>query len=284
MILKVYTNQVQLKDDEDKLMARVEFVANEEGVCRIGDVIKETEISPKVENKMMSLALQKVRKNGQKVVPTTAFAQTWFNNHPEDRDLMAEGADSYISQSTAPAQAEDDIKLTVKQQEPASLAPSQEEVKKVVKKGGHKVFRGIARLLQLVCAICMAAIIYFFVTNAVANLGFIQVMITSAGTDHKIFLGGMVAFVLFCVIEFIWIMTRKKIKTEDEVDYIDSGRGMIAFILILVAYFAALFAFGTFGKTGVYQWIPHFITPLMYVPYISGIGALLCIIRKIIGK
>ena len=94
----------------------------------------------------------------------------------------------------------------------------------------------------------------------------------------------MVAFVLFCVIEFIWIMTRKKIKTEDEVDYIDSGRGMIAFILILVAYFAALFAFGTFGKTGVYQWIPHFITPLMYVPYIAGIGALLCIIRKIIGK
>ena len=67
----------------------------------------------------------------------------------------------------------------------------------------------------------------------------------------------------------------QKIKTEDEVDYIDSGRGMIAFILILVAYFAALFAFGTFGKTGVYQWIPHFITPLMYVPYIAGIGALL---------
>lgn len=281
MILKVYTNQVQLKDDEDKLMARIEFPANEEGICKVGDVLKETQISPKVENKMMQLALNKIRKNGYQVVPATAFAQTWFNSHPEDRDLVAD-AESYAQQEMKKKEQED-IHLTVKKQD-VSPMPAQEEVKKVVKKGGHKILRGIARLLQLVCAICMASIVYFFVNNAINYREFINVMIAAQGTEHKIFLGGMVAFLVFCVIEFIWIMTRKKVKGDDTVDHVDSGRGLTAFILILIAYFAAVLSFGYFGRDGAFQWIPYFVTPLGYVPYITGIGALLCIIRKILGR
>ena len=279
MLLKVYTNQVQLKDDEDKLMARVEFVANDEGVCQLGDVIKEQEISPKVENKMMALALSKIRKNGLKVVPTTAYAQSWFNNHPEDRDLIAEGEVGYIQQEQA--KKEEDVKLTVKQVEPETSTPK--EVSKPVKKAGHKILRGIARLLQLVCAICMAAIIYFFAMNAWNHSVLFEQMLKS--TEHMIFLGGMIAFMVLSVIEFIWIMTRKKIKVGlTDVDYIDSGRGLTMFILTLIAYFALMFLYSTNGNAGIFQWVPFFITPLTYVPFIAGIGALLCIIRKIIGR
>ncbi len=283
MLLQVYTNQVQLKNDEEQLLARIEFIADENGVCQLGDVIKEQAISPKVENKMMSLALNKIRKNGQKVVATTAYAQSWFNNHPEDRDLIAEGSVGYIEQQMAP---KEEVQLVVKQKEDESVVPSQEQVKKVAKKGGHKILRGIARLLQLLCAICMIAILYFFVTNAITSdhLELIKIMLAGS-TDHKIFLGVLVAFVVFALIEFIWIMTRKKIKNEDQVEYIDSGRGLFAFLLILAAYFVSLYLFQTQRENIVaLQWIEFFVQPLTYVPYISGIGALLCIIRKIFGR
>lgn len=283
MLLQVYTNQVQLKNDEEQLLARIEFIADENGVCQLGDVIKEQAISPKVENKMMSLALNKIRKNGQKVVATTAYAQSWFNNHPEDRDLIAEGSVGYIEQQMAP---KEDVQLTVKQKEPESIVPSQKQVKKAAKKGGHKILRGIARLLQLVCAICMIAILYFFVTNAVTSdhLSLIKIMV-SGSTEHKIFFGILVGFVVFGIIEFIWIMTRKKIKYEDEVDYIDSGRGLFAFILILAAYFVSIYLFQTYkSDINALQWVEFFVQPLSYVPYISGIGALLCVIRKILGR
>lgn len=283
MLLQVYTNQVQLKNDDEQLLARIEFIADENGVCQLGDVIKEQAISPKVENKMMSLALNKIRKNGQKVVATTAYAQSWFNNHPEDRDLIAEGSVGYIEQQMAP---KEDVQLVVKQKEPESIVPSQEQVKKVAKKGGHKILRGIARLLQLLCAICMIAILYFFVMNAITSdhLKLIQIML-SGSTDHKVFLGILVGFVVFGVIEFIWIMTRKKIKIGNEVEYIDSGRGLFAFLLILAAYFLSLYLFQTQRDAiNALQWIEFFVQPLNYVPYISGIGALLCIIRKIFGR
>lgn len=279
MLLKVYKNQVQLVDDNDVVLAHLDFT-NEDGVYRVGDVAKNTQISPKVENKMMSLALDKIRKNGGLVVPTSTYAKEWFNKHPEDRDLVA--AVESVAQETASIPQVTEIQLV--KQEPSNNPLQNLNTEEIKKKGAKGALKILSRLMQVVCALCMFGSAVLFVMNALNYTEFVRVMITSQGQDHKIFLGGMAAFVVFCVIEGIWTLTTKKMKAGEEEYRVDTGRGLIGFILVALSYPITLYVAGMYGEAGAWQWVQYFITPMRYIPLLAVIGLLLCILRKLINR
>ena len=279
MLLKVYKNQVQLVDDNDTVLAHLDF-ANEDGVYRIGDVAKNTQISPKVENKMMSLALNKIRKNGGLVVPTSTYSKEWFNKHPEDRDLVA--AVESVAQETASIPQETEIQLV--KQEPSNNPLQNLNTEEIKKKGAKGALKILSRLMQVICALCMFGSAVLFVMNALNYTEFVRVMITSQGQDHKIFLGGMAAFVVFCVIEGIWTLTTKKMKAGEEEYRVDTGHGLIGFIIVALSYPITLYVAGMHGESGAWQWVQYFITPMRYIPLVAVIGLLLCILRKLINR
>lgn len=279
MLLKVYKNQVQLVDDNDTVLAHLDF-ANEDGVYRIGDVAKNTQISPKVENKMMSLALNKIRKNGGLVVPTSTYSKEWFNKHPEDRDLVA--AVESVAQETASIPQETEIQLV--KQEPSNNPLQNLNTEEIKKKGAKGALKILSRLMQVICALCMFGSAVLFVMNALNYTEFVRVMITSQGQDHKIFLGGMAAFVVFCVIEGIWTLTTKKMKAGEEEYRVDTGHGLIGFIIVALSYPITLYVAGMHGESVAWQWVQYFITPMRYIPLLAVIGLLLCILRKLINR
>ena len=229
---------------------------------------------------MMSLALNKIRKNGGLVVPTSTYSKEWFNKHPEDRDLVA--AVESVAQETASIPQETEIQLV--KQEPSNNPLQNLNTEEIKKKGAKGALKILSRLMQVICALCMFGSAVLFVMNALNYTEFVRVMITSQGQDHKIFLGGMAAFVVFCVIEGIWTLTTKKMKAGEEEYRVDTGHGLIGFIIVALSYPITLYVAGMHGESGAWQWVQYFITPMRYIPLLAVIGLLLCILRKLINR
>lgn len=91
MEFKKKTGRIWLEDPSGQEIAFVAFPARSEGVV----TITSTFVSPVLRGQGVAAALmealaEELRATGQKTVPVCSYAVRWFEQHPEQADLLAE--------------------------------------------------------------------------------------------------------------------------------------------------------------------------------------------------
>lgn len=72
----------------EKLLAEVIFPA-QDGVAHIDRTFVDDSLRGQgVAGKLVRAAVDQIRADGMKAQPTCSYAVTWFENHPEEADLL----------------------------------------------------------------------------------------------------------------------------------------------------------------------------------------------------
>lgn len=74
---------------EGALLCEVTFPA-ENGVADIKHTFVDESLRGQgIAGKLLAAAVAQIRKDGLRVRPTCSYARTWFEKHPEEKDLLA---------------------------------------------------------------------------------------------------------------------------------------------------------------------------------------------------
>lgn len=74
--------------DGDKLLAEVIFHAHD-GVAEISRTFVDDSLRGQgVAGKLVRAAVDQIRADGQKAAASCSYAEVWFQNHPEEADLL----------------------------------------------------------------------------------------------------------------------------------------------------------------------------------------------------
>ena len=81
-----------LGKEGEKVLAEITFPEREPGMV----VIDHTWVDPSLRGqgaagKLVKMAADAIRQSGRKARATCSYARTWFENHPEETDILAEG-------------------------------------------------------------------------------------------------------------------------------------------------------------------------------------------------
>lgn len=286
MLFKVYTNRVNLLDDDGNIIAGIDFSKNADGICEIGNVYKNQPISAKLETKLMNHAIERIRSMNEHVVPTGQDARNWFIKHPKDRDLLdvaASVASEEASIKSQPADPDDhghDVNFS------KGATKIIKDTVKAGKASTNGLIKGVLHFLQAVCFICMLGILALYVQNALNYMQFFQIMIQSQAVYQSAFFAGLIGFAVWCLIQCIWILSKKNYIVDGNKVQLDIGRGITGFVVVLVFFFVSRYLYNTYGlqAQGVVQWLGFFVVNVTYIPYLSGIGLVLSILRRIISR
>ena len=136
----------------------------------------------------------------------------------------------------------------------------------------------LARILMVVCALCMAGIIYYFGIGVYSS-------ISSLMEGSLISLVACGAFLIFCVVEFFWIFTRRKFYYRDHVTRVDKGRGLIGFVIVLVIGFLSFSSkYGFANFSGMNLFISVMSNNINTIILLGIVGILLCVARRLISR
>lgn len=159
-------------------------------------------------------------------------------------------------------------------------------VGKSVKTAGNILFTG----LHWLCALLMIGIVLQIFKNVwnYTSVSTIMGLASSRDIDTIVFIGGSAFFILFGIIEALWILGSKKVMDMGVLRNIDTGRGIFAFGLFLVITVLTPFIDGflTFGYNGMAggQWILHAFTGNNGIFYCAVLGLVISFIRKMRGS
>lgn len=272
-------------------MAVLAFPEVSAGVCELHDIYLNVDsIKDSARNKMMTYALVQIRKNNWQVIPAGQEASAWFDQHPSDCDLLRSASNPQPQpEAVQEPAAQETVVAQPQPQVQAQPEPVPTETPGVVAAEAQKATSGakrvLARFLQLLSGACMLAIMGVFCLGWYENRSLALWMFNQIDQIYWMFLIANAAFLLLCVIFFFWILSRKNIYINDE--YVikkDTGRGIVPFILILLAYAGCLFATTVPALVPLAEYIQILVVWLRYIPMLAGVGLALSIIRKIIGK
>ena len=159
-------------------------------------------------------------------------------------------------------------------------------VGKSVKTAGNILFTG----LHWLCALLMIGIVLQIFKNVwnYTSVSTIMGLASLRDIDTIVFIGGSAFFILFGIIEALWILGSKKVMDMGVLRNIDTGRGIFAFGLFLVITVLTPFIDGflTFGYNGMAggQWILHAFTGNNGIFYCAVLGLVISFIRKMRGS
>lgn len=283
MILKVFHTRVELQDNVGNTMAVLAFPEVSEGVCEMHDIyLNVDEIKDNARNKMITYALVQIRKNNWQVIPAGPETSEWFDTHPSDCDLLRSAA------NPAPVQESEPVAQTEETASPVSetIAQGTQAVAQQTKRAASTAIRVFARFLQVLTAACMIGIIGLFGWNWVVNRSIAYWMFAQTDQLYWFFLLANAVFVFFCVVFLFWMMSRRVYYYDDRELHVDTGRGMTAFILVLLAYGAAFVGVRMFGymMPSLVEYVQLFFTSLTTIPVLALAGLAFCILRKIICR
>jgi hypothetical protein len=272
VLIKVYKEKVLLKDDQDNTIAGIDFPQTQTGICEISDIYSERKLADNVREKLMSLAVNQVRKNGWKVVPNSTQIQTWFNTHPGDRDLVA----SVVPESEGYQTAADHI------EKPPMISER-------AKTEAKNTSRGIMRIFQNLSGLAMFCVFILFMYFGVYVNGGMQVVLNVinglVSFDNLVLTGAMALFAVFTLIEIFWTLSRKKVTKDGVTEKVDVGRGLLAFILIIIFYYGLQYAVDRYGmNNNVLQQANLYFLQVPLMIYFAMGGAVLSLIRKLFGR
>ena len=106
-----------------------------------------------------------------------------------------------------------------------------------------RMLMGVNRVLQLFSVAALILLYLLMVVPALENLnalGPIESMITDHNVAEITFISVFVGITLFSLVSIFWMLSRKKYVRYGTLETIDTGRGMTAFILLLLVEVIAL--------------------------------------------
>ena len=150
----------------------------------------------------------------------------------------------------------------------------------------------VSRIFQVVSAFLMAFLLILISVPALRALdafGPVGSMLTDRNIPEIAYIAAVAGTCLYLAISVLWILTRKKYASEDHLVSIDTGRGITAFLLVVLLEAATeLFAGYPEPTDQVALGLYGFITILYQHTELSmrlAIGGLLLsVVRKIIGR
>lgn len=159
-------------------------------------------------------------------------------------------------------------------------------VGKSVKTAGNILFTG----LHWLCALLMLGIVLQIFKNVwdYTSVSTIMGLASSRDIDSIVFVGGSAFFILFGIIEALWILGSKKVMDMGVLRNIDTGRGIFAFgvflvITVLAPFIDGILSFGYSGMEGG-KWILHAFTGSNGIFYFAVLGLVISFIRKMRGS
>ena len=153
-----------------------------------------------------------------------------------------------------------------------------------------RMLMGVNRVLQLFSVAALILLYLLMVVPALENLdalGPIESMITDHNVAEITFISVFVGITLFSLISLFWMLSRKKYVRYGTLETIDTGRGMTAFILLLLVEVIALLLSPIMESAqpvivGLAIASTRLVVNRAMILMAGGLGLVLSVIRKII--
>lgn len=153
-----------------------------------------------------------------------------------------------------------------------------------------RMLMGVNRVLQLFSVAALILLYLLMVVPALENLnalGPIESMITDHNVAEITFISVFVGITLFSLISLFWMLSRKKYVRYGTLETIDTGRGMTAFILLLLVEVIALLLSPIMESAqpvivGLAIASTRLVVNRAMILMAGGVGLVLSVIRKII--
>lgn len=89
MEFQVTSNRVFLNNEAGELIAEVTFPLISEDTVNMDHTFVDDSLRGQgIAGKLVSLAVEQIRKDQKKVIPTCSYAKGWFEKHPEHHDIL----------------------------------------------------------------------------------------------------------------------------------------------------------------------------------------------------
>lgn len=83
--------RIWAEDQAGKLVAEITFPETRPGVADIDHTFVDASLRGQgAAGRLVEAAVAQLRRRDMKAVPTCSYAQRWFQNHPEQGDLLAD--------------------------------------------------------------------------------------------------------------------------------------------------------------------------------------------------
>lgn len=153
-----------------------------------------------------------------------------------------------------------------------------------------RMLMGVNRVLQLFSVAALILLYLLMVVPALENLnalGPIESMITDHNVAEITFISVFAGITLFSLISLFWILSRKKYVRYGTLETIDTGRGMTAFILLLLVEVIAMLLSPIMESAqpvivGLAIASTRLVVNRAMILMAGGLGLVLSVIRKII--
>ena len=153
-----------------------------------------------------------------------------------------------------------------------------------------RMLMGVNRVLQLFSVAALILLYLLMVVPALENLnalGPIESMITDHNVAEITFISVFVGITLFSLISLFWMLSRKKYVRYGTLETIDTGRGMTAFILLLLVEVIAMLLSPIMESAqpvivGLAIASTRLVVNRAMILMAGGVGLILSVIRKII--
>lgn len=153
-----------------------------------------------------------------------------------------------------------------------------------------RMLMGVNRVLQLFSVAALILLYLLMVVPALENLnalGPIESMITDHNVAEITFISVFVGITLFSLVSIFWMLSRKKYVRYGTLETIDTGRGMTAFILLLLVEVIALLLSPIMESAqpvivGLAIASTRLVVKRAMIFMAGGVGLVLSVIRKII--
>ena len=150
----------------------------------------------------------------------------------------------------------------------------------------------VSRIFQVVSAFLMAFLLILISVPALRALdafGPLGSMLTDRNIPEIAYIASVAGTCLYMAISVIWILTRKKYASEDHLVSIDTGRGITAFLLVVLLEIATEMLADYPEPTdqvalGLYGFITILYQHTELAMRLAIGGLLLSVVRKIIGR
>ncbi len=285
MEFRTYKNRIVLVDDEEQALAEIDFPAMEEepGTVEITHTYVDESLRGRgLAGKLMTRLIAYLERNQLKAYPSCSYAVDWFAKHSEAAHLLSP---SYIP--AQPARAEEE-------EEDAYFRDTEygDEEEDGPVDGGmrDRMLMGVNRVLQLFSVAALILLYLLMVVPALENLnalGPIESMITDHNVAEITFISVFAGITLFSLISLFWILSRKKYVRYGTLETIDTGRGMTAFILLLLVEVIAMLLSPIMESAqpvivGLAIASTRLVVNRAMILMAGGVGLVLSVIRKII--